>query len=71
MPRFERRWRAPALKFTLGKLWKINYHWMKEIEKNKPWMKGFGKLSHLHDETQRIELLIQEEFETVDKEGWK
>lgn len=37
----------------------------------KPWMKHFGSLAHLHEETKRIEKVIEEEFETIDPEGWK
>jgi metal-responsive CopG/Arc/MetJ family transcriptional regulator len=37
----------------------------------KPWMKGFGALAHLHEETKRIEKIIEEEFEVIDPEGWK
>lgn len=37
----------------------------------KPWMKHFGSLKHLHEETKRIEKIIEEEFETIDLEGWK
>jgi hypothetical protein len=28
----------------------------------KPWMKTFGKLRHLHQETEKINRIIQEEF---------
>jgi hypothetical protein len=34
----------------------------------KPWMKAFGKLRHLHKETERIERLIEEEFEQIEPE---
>ena len=33
----------------------------------KPWMKAFGKLSHLHEETERINRIIEEEFEQIDE----
>jgi hypothetical protein len=33
-----------------------------------PWMQGFGKLRHLHEETLRIQALIDEEFETIEPE---
>ena len=36
--------------------------------KEKPWMKYFGKLSHLHDETERINRIIEEEFEKIEPE---
>lgn len=34
----------------------------------KPWMKAFGKLSHLRKETRRIERIIEEEFEQIEPE---
>lgn len=34
----------------------------------KPWMKGFGGLSHLHEETEQINKVIQDEFSQVDEE---
>ena len=37
----------------------------------KPWMKGFGGLRHLHKETVRIQKLIDEEFETIEPEDWE
>jgi hypothetical protein len=33
-----------------------------------PWMRGFGALADLHLETSKIEALISEEFEVLDKE---
>ena len=39
--------------------------------KDKPWMKSFGKLRHLHEETARINRIIEEEFGQVDPEDWK
>jgi len=39
--------------------------------KEKPWMKGFGELKHLHEETMRINRIIEEEFEQIDPEAWK
>ncbi|NBX29692.1 DUF2191 domain-containing protein [bacterium] len=33
-----------------------------------PWMKGFGGLADLRDETARIRGLIEEEFETIEPE---
>ena len=32
-----------------------------------PWMHTFGALSHLREETRRIEALIEEEFEHVEE----
>lgn len=37
----------------------------------KPWMKHFGKLKHLHNETALVEKRIEEAFEQVDPEIWK
>ncbi len=34
----------------------------------KPWMKAFGKLHHLHKETQRIDRLIEKEFGQIEPE---
>ena len=34
----------------------------------KPWMKFAGGLRHLHNETVRIEKLIEEEFEQIEPE---
>jgi hypothetical protein len=34
----------------------------------KPWMKGFGKLRHLHEENARIQRIIEEEFEQIEPE---
>ena len=36
----------------------------------KPWMKHFGKLKHLHKETLRINRLIAEDSEKIDSEMW-
>jgi len=35
---------------------------------DKPWMRGFGGLRHLHKETVRIQRLIDEEFERIEPE---
>lgn len=35
---------------------------------DKPWMRGFGALRHLHKETVRIQRLIDEEFERIEPE---
>jgi hypothetical protein len=35
---------------------------------NKPWMKAFGGLRHLHKENVRIQKLIDEEFEQIEPE---
>jgi hypothetical protein len=40
------------------------------LEQDKPWMECFGQLRHLHDETVRINQIIDSEFETIDPEDW-
>ena len=35
---------------------------------NKPWMKTFGKLRHLHKETTRINRIIEKEFDQIETE---
>ncbi len=37
----------------------------------KPWIKHMGKLKHLHRETERINRLIEEDFEKIDVEMWR
>ena len=37
----------------------------------KPWVKHMGKLKHLRKETERINRLIDEEFERIDPEIWR
>ena len=37
----------------------------------KPWVKHLGKLKHLHRETERINCLIEEDFEKIDAEMWR
>ena len=37
----------------------------------KPWMKVFGKLRHLHDENVKIDRIIEEEFGQIEPEDWK
>jgi enolase len=39
-------------------------------ETEKPWMKMFGGLSHLHEENVRIQKIIDDEFEKIDPEDW-
>lgn len=36
----------------------------------RPWMKHVGKLKDLHEETERIDRIIEEEFEKIDPEMW-
>ena len=38
---------------------------------SKPWMAAFGKLKHLHKETERINRLIEEDSEKIDPEMWR
>ena len=35
---------------------------------NKPWMAAFGKLRHLRRETEKINRIIEEEFEQIEVE---
>jgi hypothetical protein len=35
---------------------------------DKPWMKSFGKLRHLHNETARINRIIDDEFDRIQPE---
>jgi hypothetical protein len=39
--------------------------------KDKPWMKTFGQLRHLHKETVRINQIIDQEFGQIESEDWK
>ena len=39
-----------------------------EVAKNKPWLKMFGGLRHLHAENLRIQRIIDEEFEQIEPE---
>ena len=43
---------------------------MKQKPDDKPWMKGFGALRHLHEENVRIQQIIDEEFEQIEPEDW-
>lgn len=38
---------------------------------DKPWMKTFGKLKSLRQETARINRIIEEEFGQIEPEDWK
>jgi hypothetical protein len=38
---------------------------------DKPWMKAFGKLQHLHRETIRINRIIEDEFGRIEPEYLK
>jgi hypothetical protein len=37
----------------------------------KPWVRLAGGLKHLHKETQRLNRIIQTEFEKIDPEDWE
>jgi hypothetical protein len=37
----------------------------------KPWLKAFGQLRHLHKETARINKIIEEEFGQIEPEDWR
>lgn len=37
----------------------------------KPWLRHMGKLKHLRKETERINRLIEAEFEQIDPEMWR
>jgi hypothetical protein len=37
----------------------------------KPWMKSFGKLRSLRQETARISRIIEEEFGQIEPEDWR
>jgi hypothetical protein len=36
----------------------------------RPWLECAGELAHLHDETMRIQKIIDEEFEQIEPEDW-
>jgi hypothetical protein len=38
---------------------------------DKPWLKTFGELRSLRNETARINRIIEEEFGRIDPEDWK
>ena len=46
---------------------------LRELPANgeKPWMKHVGKLKDLHKETERIDKIIEETFETIDEDMWE
>jgi hypothetical protein len=37
---------------------------------DKPWMAGFGKLKHLRKDGERINRIIETEFDQIDAEDW-
>jgi hypothetical protein len=40
-------------------------------ESIKPWVKHFGSLRHLHEESTCIDKRVAEEFRTIDLERWR
>jgi len=36
----------------------------------KPWLECAGELAHLHEETARIQKIVDEEFEQIEPEDW-
>jgi thiamine biosynthesis lipoprotein ApbE len=44
---------------------------LKTTSRERPWMKHFGKLKHLHKERKQIEKRVEEAFEKIDREVWK
>jgi hypothetical protein len=38
---------------------------------DKPWLKSFGKLRALHNESARIDQVIKEEFGKIEPEDWR
>ena len=36
----------------------------------KPWLECAGELAHLHDETERIQKVVEEEFGQIEAEDW-
>lgn len=43
---------------------------LKTTSQDKPWMKHFGMLKHLHKERMRVEKRVEEAFEQIDRELW-
>jgi hypothetical protein len=39
--------------------------------KDKPWMRTFSQLHDLHSENQRIDKIIEQEFEKIEPVDWK
>lgn len=44
---------------------------LKTTSQEKPWMRHFGKLKHLHKERKEIEKRVAEAFEHIDREIWE
>jgi hypothetical protein len=36
-----------------------------------PWRSAFGGLRHMHNETKRINRILEEEFEQIDEDQWR
>ena len=36
----------------------------------KPWLECAGELAHLHEETERIQKIVDQEFEQIEPEDW-
>ena len=43
----------------------------KTSKEQQPWMKVFGALHDLRDETKKVNRSIREEFEQIDSEDWR
>ena len=43
---------------------------LSQEQSQRPWMRAFGGLKHLHGENKRLTREIAEEFGTVDSEAW-
>jgi hypothetical protein len=37
---------------------------------SKPWLECAGELAHLHDETERIQRIVEQEFGQIEAEDW-
>lgn len=44
---------------------------LRTTAQEKPWMKHFGKLKHLHKERKQVERRVEEAFERIDPELWR
>ena len=44
---------------------------LKTTSQEKPWMKHFGKLRHLHKERRQLEKRVEQAFEQIDQETWR
>ncbi len=44
---------------------------LKTSSPERPWMKHFGKLKHLHRERKQVEKRVEAAFEQIDQELWK